>query len=93
MVLRNSYFLYEIRNELNYCNNIKDDSNDEYSRKYLTACLLGFYQQQLVFSENSSKMDMYRLEKPLWIFVGGSVTKSLNKKEASDVVTIISLLI
>jgi hypothetical protein len=72
--------------------NIKDDSNDEYSRKYLTACLLGFYQQQLVFSENSSKMDMYRLEKPLWIFVGGSVTKSLNKKEASDVVTIIKFI-
>ena len=40
--------------------NIKDDSNDEYSKKYLTACLLGYYQQQLVFSENSSQMDSYR---------------------------------
>ena len=72
--------------------NIKDDSNDEYSRKYLTACLLGYYQQQLVFSENSSQMETYRLEKPLWIFVGGSVTKSLNKKEASDVVTIVKFI-
>lgn len=72
--------------------NIKDDSNEEYSRKYLTACLLGYYQQQLVFSENSSQMDTYRLEKPLWIFVGGSVTKSLNKKEASDVVTIVKFI-
>ena len=72
--------------------NIKDDSNDEYSKKYLTACLLGYYQQQLVFSENSSQMDTYRLEKPLWIFVGGSVTKSLNKKEASDVVTIVKFI-
>ena len=72
--------------------NIKDDSNDEYSRKYLTACLLGYYQQQLVFSENFSQMETYRLEKPLWIFVGGSVTKSLNKKEASDVVTIVKFI-
>jgi len=72
--------------------NIKDDSNDEYSRKYLTACLLGYYQQQLVFSDKSSQMDTYRLEKPLWIFVGGSVTKSLNKKEASDVVTIVKFI-
>jgi hypothetical protein len=72
--------------------NIKDDSNDEYSRKYLTACLLGYYQQQLVFKENSSQMETYRLEKPLWIFVGGSVTKSLNKKEASDVVTIVKFI-
>lgn len=72
--------------------NIKDDSNDEYSRKYLTACLLGYYQQQLIFSENSSQMETYRLEKPLWIFVGGSVTKSLNKKEASDVVTIVKFI-
>lgn len=72
--------------------NIKDDSNDEYSKKYLTACLLGYYQQQLVFSENSSQMDTYRLEKPLWIFVGGSVTKSINKKEASDVVTIVKFI-
>ena len=72
--------------------NIKDDSNDEYSRKYLTACLLGYYQQQIIFSENSSQMNTYRLEKPLWIFVGGSVTKSLNKKEASDVVTIVKFI-
>jgi hypothetical protein len=72
--------------------NIKDDSNHEYSRKYLTACLLGYYQQQLVFGDNSSQMDKYRLEKPLWIFVGGSVTKTLNKKEASDVVTIIKFI-
>lgn len=72
--------------------NIKDDSNDEYSRKYLTACLLGFYQQHLIFSNNSSQMETYNLEKPLWIFVGGSVTKSLNKKEASDVVSIVSFI-
>ena len=72
--------------------NIKDDSNEEYTRKYLTACLLGYYQQQLVFSDNSSQIDTYRLEKPLWIFVGGSVTKSLNKKEASDVVTIVKFI-
>ena len=72
--------------------NIKDDSNDEYLRKYLTACLLGYYQQQLVYSQNSSKMDVYKLAKPLWVFVGGRVTKSLNKKDASDVMLIIKFI-
>lgn len=72
--------------------NIKDDTKVEYSRKYLTACLLGFYQQQLIYSENSSVVDSYRIEKPLWIFVGGSVTKALNKKEASDVVSIVKFI-
>lgn len=72
--------------------NIKDDSNEIYLRKYLTACLLGYYQQQLVFDENISTMTTYLLEKPLWIFVGGSVTKALNKKEASDVVTIVKFI-
>ena len=72
--------------------NIKEDNNDEYLRKYMTACLLGFYQQQLIFSENNKEMDKYQLAKPLWIFVGGSVTKSINKKEASDVVSIIKFI-
>lgn len=83
--------------------NIKDDSNDEYLRKYLTACLLGYYQQQLIFSQNSSSMDTYNLAKPLWIFVGGKVnsvsTKTVtdengNKKklELSDVITIVKFI-
>lgn len=72
--------------------NIKDDTNDEYLRKYLTACLLGYYQQQLVYNQNASKMDVYKLAKPLWVFVGGRVTKSLNKKDASDVMLIIKFI-
>ncbi len=71
--------------------NIKEDNNEEYLRKYLTANLLTFYQQQLVFSENKS-CNTYNLEKPLWVFVGGSVTKSVNKKEASDVVSIVKFI-
>lgn len=72
--------------------NIQDDSKEDYLRKYLTACLLGYYQQLLVFEDNPKQMQQYMLEKPLWIFVGGSVTKAVNKKEASDVVTIIKFI-
>lgn len=69
--------------------NIKEDGNEEFVRKYLTGSLLSFYQQQLICRDNPHMAEHYKLEKPLWIFVGGSVTKSLSSKDASDVITII----
>lgn len=83
--------------------NIKDDSNDVYLNKYLTACLLGFYQQQLIYAENSSNMQHYNLAKPLWVFVGGKVnsvsSKTITKADGtrekiqtSDVITIVRFI-
>jgi Type III restriction enzyme, res subunit len=69
--------------------NIKDDDNEEFVRKYLTGGLLSFYQQQLIYRDNLRMADHFKLEKPLWVFVGGSVTKSLSSKDASDVITIL----
>lgn len=70
--------------------NIRDDSNATFLRKYLTGCLLAFYQQKSIFRENLRIADHYHIENPLWVFVGGSVTKSFNAREASDVIIIIT---
>ena len=56
---------------------------------YLTACLLKFYQQLRVYEEGAGAFVEFNLEKPLWVFVGSSVTKAGGsddeKAVASDV--------
>ena len=53
------------------------------------ANLLSFYQQLLVFEENEHLAKEYNLEKPLWIFVGTTVT---GKQEQSDVIQIVKFI-
>ena len=59
---------------------------------YLVACLLAFYQQQRLYREQEAAFRPFNIEKPLWIFVGGSVTATLAKKDASDIVVILKFL-
>lgn len=59
---------------------------------YLTASLLSFYEQLLVFKENSKQIEPFLIDKPLAIFVGGKVTKSISKETASDVVEVLKFL-
>lgn len=72
--------------------NLEDDSNKEHRQRYLTACLLAFYQQQRLFQDRQEELRRFLIEKPLWIFVGGSVTKKPRKKDVSDVVDILLFL-
>jgi hypothetical protein len=72
--------------------NLEDDSNEDHRRHYLTACLLAFYQQQRLFRDKREELRRFLIEKPLWIFVGGSVTKTPSKKDVSDVVDILLFL-
>ena len=72
--------------------NLEDDSNEEHRRRYVTACLLAFYQQQKLFADNREDLRRFLIEKPLWIFVGGSVTKKPSKRDVSDVVDILLFL-
>jgi hypothetical protein len=72
--------------------NLEDDSNEEHRRRYMTACLLAFYQQQKLFQDRQEELRRFLIEKPLWIFVGGSVTKKPRKKDVSDVVDILLFL-
>jgi len=53
------------------------------------ANLLDFYEQSLIFEDRKGLAEKQNLEKPLWIFVGTTVTGS---EEESDVVQIVNFL-
>ncbi|MCL6249153.1 DEAD/DEAH box helicase family protein [Acinetobacter sp. ANC 4945] len=63
---------------------------------YLTACLLKFYQQLDIYEEKSQVLQPFNIEKPLWVFVGSTVTGGkLGKDEqivATDVAQIIAFI-
>ncbi|WP_306253497.1 DEAD/DEAH box helicase [Parvularcula sp. IMCC14364] len=69
---------------------------DELQFSYLTACLLAYYQQLRLYEDKNVEFDGYNIEKPLWVFVGASVTggKRTNIEEGtiSDVGKIIAFL-
>lgn len=69
--------------------NLDDDSNAEWMASYLSACLLTFVQQQLIFRNQADVFRPFNLEKPLWVFVGGSVTATLTSRDASDIMDIL----
>ncbi len=72
----------------------EDDAIEERRCLYLTACLLAFYQQQKLYEDNPNPFRPFLLEKPLWVFVGGSVNavRTQNKRKVSDVVDILLTL-
>lgn len=71
--------------------NIQETWNKETVEMYLTACLLSFYEQMLIFESDPTIKNQYLIEKPLAIFVGGSVTavRTEKKQKVSDVVAIL----
>lgn len=73
--------------------NLKEDDND-YRNIYLTANLISFYQQQLIFKEKGNQLRDFLLHKPLWVFVGGRVNavRKEQGKDVSDVLEIIYFL-
>ncbi|EJX7602941.1 DEAD/DEAH box helicase family protein [Salmonella enterica] len=54
--------------------NPNEDKKDERRYEYFTACLLSFYQQQYLFNKNKDKLGKFNIEKPLWVFVGNTVS-------------------
>lgn len=54
---------------------------------YLTACLLSFYQQLKLYEDKHSLYAPYNIEKPLWVFVGSSVTKATGSKGEKETVS------
>lgn len=64
---------------------------------YQTGCLLKYYQQLRIYEERKATFVSFNLEKPLWVFVGSTVSggKKLDKGDlvtATDVAQIISFV-
>lgn len=72
--------------------NLKDETNT-FNDWMLLGNLLSFYEQYLLFEEHGESLRPYNLEKPLWVFVGHTVTggKSQEDKESlTDVEQIVA---
>ena len=72
--------------------NLEEGGDDFFRHRYLVAALLSFHQQQLLFAGREREFRPYGLERPLWMFVGSSVTKSPSKGDKTDVVNILLFL-
>lgn len=70
--------------------NLSKTWDDGQQRLYLTACLLSFYEQILLFNTQEKAIRPFLISKPLAVFVGSSVTASVSDRDASDVVTILN---
>jgi len=60
---------------------------------YMTACLLKFYQQLRIYEEKTKEFEAFNLEKPLWIFVGSTVSSGRMTKDDQIVATDVALII
>ena len=67
--------------------NLKNQT-DEYTDVLLLGNLLSFHEQRRYYRENRGALERYRLESPLWVFVGSSV----NKAEQSDIGSVVRFL-
>jgi hypothetical protein len=74
--------------------NLADDKDEGVRQRYLTACLLSFYQQLKLYLDKREEFRPFLIERPLLVFVGGSVNavRSENKRNVSDVVDILLFL-
>ena len=74
--------------------NLQQDDAPDQTDTLLMANLLSFYEQQLVFADKEDKLRPYGLEKPLWVFVGGSVNAPRKDSDVlrSDILTVVRFL-
>ena len=74
--------------------NLADDSDESVRRRYLTACLLAFYQQLKLYQMETASFRPFLIERPLWVFVGGSVNavRTQHGRKVSDVLDILLFL-
>ncbi|HMN95475.1 MAG TPA: DEAD/DEAH box helicase family protein [Phycisphaerales bacterium] len=71
--------------------------DDEKQKRYLTAALMLYYQQLRVWMDGGDAMKPFRIDKPLWVFVGhtvmgGKVSSADDRESVSDVVDVLLFL-
>ena len=74
--------------------NLPDGMQDENSDMYLLGCLLTFYQQYRIYRDKGALWKEFNPAKPLWVFLGKTVTGSSKADQAtrSDVIHILNFL-
>jgi hypothetical protein len=74
--------------------NFEQDNLEDARRQYLTACMLSFYQQLKINADQSSALRPFLIERPLCVFVGGSVNavRTENRRKVSDVLDVLLFL-
>lgn len=72
--------------------NLRNSIDDEQRYLYLTGCLLSFYQQIKLYTENINQLKPFRIEKPLLVFVGNRVTVSVSASELTDVEEVVDFI-
>ena len=63
--------------------NLKDETNT-FNDWMLLGNLLSFYEQHLVYQDHRNEFHDYNLEKPLWVFVGHTVTGGKSKEDQAS---------
>ncbi len=74
---------------INIRQNLTEIKEEDFQEMMFVANLLSFYEQLLVYEENKHLAKEFNIEKPLWIFVGTTVT---GKEEESDVIQIVDFI-
>lgn len=74
--------------------NLKEETTEDKTETLMLGNLLSFYEQQCLFEEQDEALRPYKLDKPLWVFVGSSVNAVFteNKQKRSDVLTVARFL-
>ncbi len=74
--------------------NLLEETTEAATEMLLLGNLLSFYEQQCVFAEYAQALRPYHLERPLWVFVGGTVNAVYSKKgrKRSDVLAVARFL-
>ena len=74
--------------------NLSRGDTAEQTDRLLLANTLSFYEQQLAYENRRDELRPYNLDRPLWVFVGGSVNAvySRNRRQTSDVLTVARFL-
>ncbi|MDR1902359.1 MAG: DEAD/DEAH box helicase family protein, partial [Treponema sp.] len=76
--------------------NLPDAANEKILYHYLTACLLVFYQQKLLYRDFSKRDGFHEffIENPLLVFAGSTVNavRTENREKVSDVVSVLLFL-
>ena len=74
--------------------NLPSGMEDASSHLYLLGCLLTFYQQCRIWRDKGAQWAAFNLTKPLWVFLGKTVTGAsrADKATQSDVVLVLNFL-